>query len=256
MSGRKSPLRFFDANVWIGRPRLGTPGAIFEPDDVRSALRRLGVTDALVVHRTAVEHDPTQGNRRCLRAGGGRPRLWPSVVLLPHHADPRRRADRLLPRLLRQGARAVRLYPKQHGFVLNELTCGVIFDALQQWRVPLVLDVAETDWPEVHRLVQSRPELRVVLAHGAYRAQRLVYPLLESFPQVYFELSQCHAHGFLEDVASRFGVERILFGSRLPVLDAGPAVAMVTYADLNPRDRQLVAGGNLRRLLDEVEVPR
>lgn len=255
MHSASARLRFFDANVLIGRPRIGAPGCIFEPDDVRAAMRRLGVTDALVVHHTAFENDAAVGNRQCLHARGGRPTFWPSVVLLPHHAGRTSHPRVAIPRGVRRGARAVRLYPKRHGFVLNELTCGALFDALQTWRVPLVLDLAETDWPVIHGLARSRPELRLVLANAGYRAHRFLYPLLETCTHLYFEISQCHAHRFLEDVAARFGVERILFGSRLPVLDAGPAVAMVTYADLSDSQKRLIAGDNLRRLLAEVEVP-
>ena len=255
MSACAKPLPFFDANVRIGRPRIAAPGAIFEPDDVRAALRRLGVADALVVHHTAVEHDPATGNRQCLRAAGGRPRLWPSCVLVPHHAGSMAHARTLVPRAVRRGVRAVRLYPKRHGFVLNELTCGAVFDALETWRVPLVLDLAETTWPDVQQLAASRPDLRLVLANGGYRVHRFLFPLLACCPNVYFEISQCHSHGFLEHVAARLGVDRILFGSRLPVLDVGPACAMVTYADLSESQKRLVAGDNLRRLLAEVEVP-
>lgn len=255
MSKARAPLRFFDANVLIGRPRIGTPRRVFEPDDVRAAMRRLGIVDALIVHNTAVEHDPTLGNRRCLRERGGRPAFWPSAVVLPHHAGSMPHPRALVPRLLRRGVRAVRLYPKRHGFTMDELTCGPMFDALQQWRLPLVLDMAESDWPGVQQLASARPELRLVIANTGYGIQRRLYPLFETCPHVYFEISQCHGHGFLEDVTRRFGAGRILFGSRLPVLDAGPAVAMVTYADLDESDKRLIARDNLRRLLAEVEVP-
>jgi len=48
------------------------------------------------------------------------------------------------------------------------------------------------------------------------------------------------------------GADRILFGTNMPVHDPSLGIGMILYADMDDRDKQLIAGGNLTRLLESV----
>ena len=51
-----------------------------------------------------------------------------------------------------------------------------------------------------------------------------------------------------------FGAERLLFGSFLPVSDPLVPIGMVLDADLSEEEKRLIAGDNLRRLLEGVRA--
>jgi predicted TIM-barrel fold metal-dependent hydrolase len=48
----------------------------------------------------------------------------------------------------------------------------------------------------------------------------------------------------------RFGPERLLFGTHMPLFTPGAAIAAVTYADISETERALIAADNLHRLLE------
>ena len=52
-------------------------------------------------------------------------------------------------------------------------------------------------------------------------------------------------------ICERFGPERLLFGSRLPLLCPGAARHAIERAGISEQAKELIAGGNLRRLLAE-----
>ena len=58
----------------------------------------------------------------------------------------------------------------------------------------------------------------------------------------------------LDDLVSRFGSERFLFGSFFPHLDPNSAAMLLCHGDMDQRDRQNIAHGNLERLLAEVDL--
>jgi predicted TIM-barrel fold metal-dependent hydrolase len=51
----------------------------------------------------------------------------------------------------------------------------------------------------------------------------------------------------------RFGAERILFGSRLPLYTPGAPLAVLLTARVPDSAKRAIAGGNLRRLLQRGE---
>ena len=57
----------------------------------------------------------------------------------------------------------------------------------------------------------------------------------------------------VESAVKLFGPERLLYGSGLPVGDPAMGIGMVNYGKLASREKELIAGGNLSRLLESVE---
>jgi predicted TIM-barrel fold metal-dependent hydrolase len=79
---------------------------------------------------------------------------------------------------------------------------------------------------------------------------RKVYPLLDQLPNFHIDLSWTIVHFGLEDFVKRFGATRFLFGSRMPIFSAGPAICYLQYADISDEDKAMIARNNLCRLLD------
>jgi predicted TIM-barrel fold metal-dependent hydrolase len=67
---------------------------------------------------------------------------------------------------------------------------------------------------------------------------------------LYVEISGYQGYQAIEAVVGRFGPERLLFGTNIPTFSPGGAIAAVTYADISDDAKSLIAGGNLRRLLE------
>ncbi|MDH7570159.1 MAG: amidohydrolase family protein, partial [Armatimonadota bacterium] len=144
---------------------------------------------------------------------------------------------------------AVRLYPKDHQYVLSDWCAGRLLHALAEARVPALLEMGQTGWEEVASLLRRHPTLPVILLATSYRVDRYLYPLWEQFDNLYLETATYQVMRGIEAVSRRFGAQRLVFGTGLPLLDAGGPIAQVTYADLSLEEKRLIAGGNLARLL-------
>ena len=80
----------------------------------------------------------------------------------------------------------------------------------------------------------------------------LLLPLLKECPNLHVEVSYFTAHRGVEYLTQNIGAERIIFGSGLPWGPPGPGKVAVNYAAISDEERRLIAGDNLRRLLNEV----
>jgi hypothetical protein len=246
-------LMFFDANCSVGR--VGYPHLFDIPDaaGLKREMATAGVEEALVYHTIARNADPRLGNSRLMDEIAGHPELHPVWVVLPHHTAEMPHPSRLLPEMKARGVRAVRMFPTKihHSFSMADWCAGELLSALESARVPLILDAEIVPWEDVHGLLKTYPRLPLIVANCNYRQNRFLYPLFEKSQNLYVETSWFMGGGAVEDVVGRFGPRPLLFGTNMPGYTGTAAVALIAYADIDRKDKEAIAGGNLRRILEE-----
>jgi hypothetical protein len=218
--------------------------------DVAGLLRVMdetGIARALVHHAWAVQWDPAEGNRALLRDLEGQERLAPCLAVLPPATSEMDPADVAAACVELKGA--ARAFPTTHQWRLAPWCSLSLLTALADAGVALFVEVAETSWDDVAAALAAVPSLRLALLNVGYRCDRYLYPLLERYPGLIVGLETYEAFLGVDDVAARFGAERLLFASGLPLLDPGAPMALITYAAASDDQKAMMAGGNLDRLL-------
>jgi predicted TIM-barrel fold metal-dependent hydrolase len=247
-------LHYFDCNASVGR--TGYPHLLDIPDaaGLQREMEIAGIEEALVFHTAARDGHPPLGNSLLLEEIKGRTNLFPVWVLLPHHTGEMPHPDDLFPLIKENGVKAARLYPTRahHGFTLADWCAGALLDGLDAARLPLILDIEIVSWEDVYSLLQKYPRLPIITANCSYRHNRFLYPLWDRFDNIYVETSRFMGGGAIEDVVRRFGAGRLLFGTNMPQYTGTAAVARLAYADIPREDKEAIASGNLRRLLEEL----
>lgn len=241
-------LRFFDCNCRIGRCSTPRPEQFFDAAGLLAEMDRAGIERALVYHAWAVEWDPVAGNESLRREIANEDRLYPCFVALPP-ATGELPPPKDFAKQVRDAQGAVRLFPNSHQYLLTECSIAHLLDTLSSHGVPVLIDIGQTNWREIGELLDRHPGLNLVILDAYYRVDRYLYPLWERFGNLYLDCGSYGVHRGIEAVCSRFGAERLLFGTDLPVHEVGGPMALVTYAGIPEAQKQLIAGGNLSRML-------
>ena len=249
-------VSFFDVNCTVGRLAAPPPHGPRTVEGLLDALAGAGIERALVCHSQSIEAHPVAGNRRAVEATADHPALRPCWVVLPDTTGEMPPPERLIEQLGAAGVRAVRLCPSaaRHQFPIDSADAGRLLGMLARHRVPTLLDSTELPWDRIASLAKAHPLLPLVLLNVGYRAIRTLYPLLETAENVHVEISLYQGCGALREGVGRFGAGRFLFGTGLPRLEPGCAVATVLYADIDEDDKRRIAGANLDRLCREADL--
>jgi predicted TIM-barrel fold metal-dependent hydrolase len=242
-------IPFFDCNVMFGPRSAPRPESALSDEEILEELARTGVDRALFVHAWAKEYDPRIGNEKAAELAAAHANLTPAFVLLPEHTEELPAGDALLAYLDDGGARAVRLYPKPHGYGLGEAWCGGLFATLAEAGVPVVIDLDQTSWGEIEGVLGRHPGLNLIVCRTGYRITRWAYPLLARHAGLRIETSFFEQHLGIETVVEKFGADRLVFGTGLPEYDAGGAISPILYAAIEDADRLCIAAGNLESIL-------
>ncbi|MFL7809287.1 MAG: amidohydrolase family protein [Anaerolineae bacterium] len=246
-------MYLYDANCAVGPWPTAQP--LYETvDELLVEMERLGIDRALVSHTTARTFDPPQGNRRLMQEIAGHAQLEPCWTLLPPSTGEMGTVDELMGEMAGADVRAVRLYPGEHTFSLDEWQCGELWAALAARRYLVLIDLAQTDWTTIEQICRTHTGLSLLVTWTGYRQLRPLFALLERCPNLYCDLSNYSTYLGVEETLARFGSGRLLFGTGLPTADPGGPIARLCYTDAPAADLEAMGHGNLERLLAQVQL--
>ncbi|HIE30275.1 TPA: amidohydrolase [Candidatus Poribacteria bacterium] len=269
-------LEFFDANCMIGRPchpSSGGAGILLNKNQLLEEMKYYGIKETLVYHAMAKEYDARIGNNILLEGIKEEDSLHGCWAVLPPYTDEMPAPEQLVQEMFQKGVKAVRLFPNhyenplipewsQHQrFYLSEWSMGTLFSVFEEHKIPVFLDFDtsepyndRTDWDKVYDICKNHSDVPIVLARFGWRVNRSLYALLAQCDNFYCELSGTWLYRIVESIAKKFGAERILFGSNMPFTTPAVNLMMITHAEISEEDKKLIAGDNLRRLLNNVKI--
>jgi len=253
-------VEFFDANCMIGRYNVFRQGSFYTKKRLLEEMEYYGISEALIFHAVSMENSPQLGNRLTLQESLGTPSLHPVWSLLP--AMPRETSppDVMIQEMEKFNVRVARLFPLQFHFDLDGWCLAEVLQILSDHSIPVIIDYFDsgmphadrTDWRSVVDVCQRYPDLPVIVTEFRFRTNRRLYQAMDKCPNLHIELSALWLFRAVESICRRFGAERLLFGTRLPIRDPSCALGMVNYAMISEEEKAMVASGNLRKLMGAV----
>lgn len=251
---RAKKLNLFDSNLWLGQP-VGFPLAVeLKPGQLRTALEKHFITGGLVSHWRGYAVSAQEGNLALERIMPSLPAnvyvIWTTLPLYPPEQAP----------LLGHGnlpekVRGARIFPAHAHFPLAKWSIGSLCAWLIQRRIPLFIWHTELEWGNLRLLAQDFPELNIIVESQTQKIlyhTRPLFALMKEHSNIMLEISNFAGPGFIEFAVKEFGAERLIYGSFLPMNDPFVPVGMILDAEISDSDKELIAGKNLRRIIDRV----
>jgi hypothetical protein len=247
-------LKIIACDPIAGLPRV--PLATLRPtmDDLLSEMARLNIHSAIVRHRACIDNAPYFGNQSLIEDIRGRANLLPAWVLTPDGCEPEFDIQLTVRRMISSGIKVAWIYPTEHLFSVRPWCSAALYEALQEARVPLLLEHDQVTPDDIHEICAAYPLLRMILLNVPRLGRnRVIYPLLEQ----HLNLSLCFSpslsvHQGFAHLCQRFGRERWVFGLGYPNAEGGSAITGLLYAGLPEQTVHAIAHENIERMLAEV----
>ena len=249
-------LQLFDANIWMGKPLHFPLTEELNASSLQELLQDYFIQGGLLSHWDGPALSPQEGNRAFFEMGEKLPAnlytIWTGLPLLPQEQGP-------LPGLGSPDdrMRGVRLFPKTHGYTLSPWIVGGLCSWCIEYGLPLFLWHVEIEWDPLYNLAQAFPDLKIIVESQWQKIlyhNRILYSLLKDNRNVYIETSNFVGQDFITHAVSVLGAGRLVFGSFLPQNDPWASVGMLMDADIPDHDKRLIAGENMRSILQGAAV--
>ncbi len=249
----------FDVNGCIGRGAYETPDYPTADDFIRH-LDYLGIDRSLVWHVQARDFNPAIGNKQLLKEiseANADERLIPAFVITPACYYEQGTMEFLRDSFASGQVKTLRIIPSVSRFPVYQIER--VLSALAEFKPLLLCDCRtfnnENDFRDIEYLAGKFPEINFALTQKMWGGFGFVLDLMWRCPNIYVDISWIHMRGTIELLRDEFGAERILFGIGYKS-HYGAAVAMLAHAQISDAERELIAHGNIERLLELPNLSR
>jgi predicted TIM-barrel fold metal-dependent hydrolase len=245
-------MDLFDCYCSFGELRLKPPRYSKTVEDLLKTMDFCGIKDALVFHSVMKHGSPVIGNRIVYEETCDYKRLFPVWALLPSQTEEQEDPDRFIQSLKARDIRALVAFPDEHGYMLDGVVFGGIFEEMVYRSIPLLL---KPKWPLVYTILEQFPKLTVVaIGQGPHGADRYFRPLIERYNNFYIDTSTYLQDGGIEEFCSKYGAERMLFGTGYPGNCIGGPILRILTANIPDEQKELICSKNIRRILENVTL--
>lgn len=253
-----------DVNAYLGRwpfrrLRYNTPKGLVRLMD------RAGISLAVVSSSSVLYRNSHEGNLELAEEiKPYRDRLIPFAVINPSYAGWREDLEECVGSL---GMKGLRLHPNYHDYKLTDDCASKLIREAANRGLPISIAIRMEDERQHHWLVKVPPvsiyetaeiinrfpEATFILAyiHGSEAEMLLnACPKRENF---YIELTSHYLSGAypnqLQSLVDRIGVERILFGSGIPLKYPESALMKIECLEVSEEDKEKILHKNAERIL-------
>jgi len=226
------------------------------PAELLDEMQRLGIVKSLVFSSNSWQNDIKTGNHQIVEmVKDHAERLLPVAALTPLIRQEFGGKQPVVDFLTKNHIAAVRLFPSDHHFSLDLWCMEELFEILDEMHMLVLIEGREQTgsidsyYQQIYDLASKHKNVDFVLLTVGYRSLRTIYCLFDNCSNIHIDTSTFITFRGIEDMVRYYGSERILFGSRMPFMEAAVSVGRIIYADIDASHKENIAYRNVLRLL-------
>jgi len=161
------------------------------------------------------------------------------------------KAVRELERAVKElGLRGVKLHPSAQRFALDSTMLHELCEAIQELKVPVVLDTGKKDSPPAlaGELAGRFPGMTLIMAHMNIFADTMA--AAKGNPNVFVGTTGFFNLKRLKDGIEALGAERFISGSDSPYIKMESELGKFTKIDITGHERRCITGANIATILE------
>jgi len=219
-----------------------------------------GISEALVHHARQRDDSPVVGNEILLKEIDGFDRLHGTFAILPMQTGELGSLEEILEIIRAANVQAFWAFPAEHKYLMTRTALNPLYDLMVEREIPLFISVngscgGISGWYLIENILSDAEELTLVVTeHGSWGHDRFFRPLIERYEKLYLGISRYELDGGIGDFCGKYGAEKLLFGTGFPRWNPGGPILTLTHADITTKEREMIASGNLERILRRVRL--
>jgi predicted TIM-barrel fold metal-dependent hydrolase len=244
-------MRFYDATCSYGHKRRNFPAHETALGDVLAEMDKAGVEKAVLFHHVQ-DSSVALGNGLTADDVKANEKLYGIWSMLPASTGETPPPE-ALPALMKcSKIIGLRFNPDKQHFHTRGVSSYL--HMAQERRIPVFVNTGhDMQFNHVWDILTAFPNLVLILSHwNCWPSDRILRPLLESFPNFYLSLSNQFTQDGIESLRDFCGAGRLMYGSDFPDAYFGAQMLNILHARIPGEDKEKIASGNLERVINQI----
>lgn len=240
-------LQFIDCICKAGVPSIPVKGISYAPESIKKELKGLNVKKAFCSLTLATKNGDFRLNRDVKKAFENDDFFLPSYTFMTNNESGETAICEFESILKEDGIRVMNLDPAAHGVVLDEFYIGEYFEVLDKLGMTVVMPGAAASAPGFPSLASKYKNINFIVQKSGFTKAPDIFTLMKKLDNIYTDVSLSIPFG-IEEIARRYGSERIVFASYMPEYSPTTFVARVILASLTDSEKENIAYKNIERM--------
>jgi len=239
----------FDVNGVFGREAAGNNDCPAMAERL-AHMNRLGISRSLVWNVETTQNHTLSANEHTLDAiaetRGAKGRIYPALNISGLIIYERNGVQKLKRQMVAGGTRALKFFNTWGRLSLSQLV--PVISSIRAQKPFIVMGHSATNQQDILDFTARFPDVSLVITDVMWPTCIIVFDLMRQRKNIMLDISWLHTWEGIELAVKRFGAKRVVFGTGYRAHN-GAAIAALSRAQISEFDRQLIAHGNLDRLM-------
>lgn len=212
-------------------------------------MERYKIAASITLSTIGLFCDYIEGNKVTKETAASNGRLIPAGTINPQGyfgTDEHMRA------IVSQGFRIFRFFPMEQGWQIDSAAFKMVLKQLAPFKVAVMVDAGKPGEPTALARVADNYPAAVIMCSICAESIAEALAVMMDMPNVMIETHELHVPGALKVITKKVGAERIIFGSGAPRRSTASSLNSILNSELSDAEKQLVLGGNIKRILEAV----
>jgi hypothetical protein len=218
-------------------------------------IARAGVNRALVSPFESLFYKSNDSANCCLQEIEGSSALIPVAAINPTLPNVQ---SYLRDLIAQKRVRAFKLHPDYHGYGLNDDLARPIYRAAEDSAMPVIVPLRMSDershhWAakvpptpagEVTEAAKHHSGVKFIVCNARSDEATVVLKGGTTSEKLYLAISWAQMEGFIASAVNRYGPDKIMWGSNMPLHYPETTLAQIKNADITTEARDMILSGN------------
>ena len=248
-----------DVHCHIGMSWIGWQRMEYDMEKILKIYDKIGV-DIACVNSWQINYDIETGNKEVYAIA----KKYPKRIIGFGIVNPRDRS-RALDEIKRcvedYGFKGLKLHPASNNYMIDSTLVGPVIELARSYSLPVLIHSSGSDGFSHPRMIGSLagryPEVNMIIGHMGTSAWLESVEMAKNHENIYLDTTAVPNEVYIIPIAIKVaGADRIMWGTDSPMINAAVEMAKIKTADLyslygevTEKDKGLILGGNIARIL-------
>jgi hypothetical protein len=257
----------FDMNLWYG---ASGPGSSYTAgfEDIKKYIRylknRSGEAMVFATSQLSYTYDPVEGDSLLAALLKEEASIGGIMVFPNYFISCENEFEAYLLKRIHEGFRFIRLY-KAHKYELRPWAFNKIYAALAKYRFPVIISLDDIDitgnkaieWDLIYEIASGYKNMPVILDGGNSKEMMYsgyIFKLLETCNNIFIETHNLLGFNQLEDIACKYGSERLVLGSYYPYYPHYLSLERIRFARMTFKEKDNICYLNIKNIIGKIRI--
>jgi predicted TIM-barrel fold metal-dependent hydrolase len=242
-----------DAHAHLGASWLAWYPYEVDENDLIKLYDKFGV-DKACISSFKIFYDPRGGNDEIFEAVQKYPNRFIGFAVVSPRYGPHRVAEEIDRCVQKLGMKGLKVHPAVGAWHADSLAVNPVMEKAREYNLPILFHSGTDKYSNpraIGNVARRYPEVTIIMGHMGGEDYFEAIQIAKAHDNILLDTTGSLDEAMtIKQAVEEVGAKRVVWGSDSPALILGVELAKIEYADISEKEKRMILGENMTRVLN------